>query len=258
MTIQNKTAAAAGEDVSIKVDYLNAAKATGFSVAKEFVGTESASAYTFEVKYTQLFGASNETYGLSGSLAGVSYTVYDSDTNAKIGDKTVSADSTIEISAGQKAVFTGIPVNTKIKVTELNATKTFKNVKVSGSEESVENATFTTNDGTMATLAYTNEPEFVFTNTEADMKRLVYYTEIGKTTNLPLPAEFTHKTTKEGQSGTTTTVSHEKTSSIAMDNTVSNGMATGLTTISNVQATINGSNEHKLKITSPGKGRLWN
>ena len=31
-------------------------------------------------------------------------------------------------------------------------------------------------------------------------------------------------------------------------------MATGLTTISNVQATINGSNEHKLKITSPGKG----
>ena len=95
----------AGEDVSIKVDYLNAAKATGFSVAKEFVGTESASAYTFEVKYTQLFGASNETYGLSGSLAGVSYTVYDSDTNAKIGDKTVSADSTIEISAGQKAVF---------------------------------------------------------------------------------------------------------------------------------------------------------
>ena len=86
------------------------------------------------------------------------------------------------------------------------------------------------------------------------MKRLVYYTEIGKTTNLPLPAEFTHKTTKEGQSGTTTTVSHEKTSSIAMDNTVSNGMATGLTTISNVQATINGSNEHKLKITSPGKG----
>lgn len=199
VTIQNKTAAAAGEDVSIKVDYLNAAKATGFSVAKEFVGTESASAYTFEVKYTQLFGASNETYGLSGSLAGVSYTVYDSDTNAKIGDKTVSADSTIEISAGQKAVFTGIPVNTKIKVTELNATKTFKNVKVSGSDESVENATFTTNDGTMATLAYTNEPEFVFTNTEADMKRLVYYTEIGKITNLPLPAEFTHKTTKEGQ-----------------------------------------------------------
>lgn len=254
VTIQNKTAAAAGEDVSIKVDYLNAAKATGFSVAKEFVGTESASAYTFEVKYTQLFGASNETYGLSGSLAGVSYTVYDSDTNAKIGDKTVSADSTIEISAGQKAVFTGIPVNTKIKVTELNATKTFKNVKVSGSDESVENATFTTNDGTMATLAYTNEPEFVFTNTEADMKRLVYYTEIGKITNLPLPAEFTHKTTKEGQSGTTTTVSHEKTSSIAMDDTVSNVMATGLTTISNVQATINGSNEHKLKITSPGKG----
>lgn len=254
VTIQNKTAAAAGEDVSIKVDYLNAAKATGFSVAKEFVGTESASAYTFEVKYTQLFGASNETYGLSGSLAGVSYTVYDSDTNAKIGDKTVSADSTIEISAGQKAVFTGIPVNTKIKVTELNATKTFKNVKVSGSDESVENATFTTNDGTMATLAYTNEPEFVFTNTEADMKRLVYYTEIGKTTNLPLPAELTHKTTKEGQSGTTTTVSHEKTSSIAMDDTVSNVMATGLTTISNVQATINGSNEHKLKITSPGKG----
>ncbi|WP_370749620.1 fibro-slime domain-containing protein [Eubacterium sp.] len=199
VTIQNKTAAAAGEDVSIKVDYLNAAKATGFSVAKEFVGTESASAYTFEVKYTQLFGASNETYGLSGSLAGISYTVYDSDTNVKIGDKTVSADSTIEISAGQKAVFTGIPVNTKIKVTELNATKTFKNVKVSGSDESVENATFTTNDGTMATLAYTNEPEFVFTNTEADMKRLVYYTEIGKTTNLPLPAEFTHKTTKEGQ-----------------------------------------------------------
>lgn len=199
VTIQNKTAAAAGEDVSIKVDYLNAAKATGFSVAKEFVGTESASAYTFEVKYTQLFGASNETYGLSGSLAGVSYTVYDSDTNVKIGDKTVSADSTIEISAGQKAVFTGIPVNTKIKVTELNATKTFKNVKVSGSDESVENATFTTNEGTMATLAYTNEPEFVFTNTEADMKRLVYYTEIGKTTNLPLPAEFTHKTTKEGQ-----------------------------------------------------------
>ncbi|MFR7643819.1 fibro-slime domain-containing protein [Eubacterium sp.] len=194
VTIQNKTAAAAGEDVSIKVDYLNAAKATGFSVAKEFVGTESASAYTFEVKYTQLFGASNETYGLSGSLAGVSYTVYDSDTNAKIGDKTVSADSTIEISAGQKAVFTGIPVNTKIKVTELNATKTFKNVKVSGSDESVENATFTTNDGTMATLAYTNEPEFVFTNTEADMKRLVYYTEIGKTTNLPLPAELTAKT----------------------------------------------------------------
>lgn len=254
VTIQNKTAAAAGEDVSIKVDYLNAAKATGFSVAKEFVGTESASAYTFEVKYTQLFGASNETYGLSGSLAGVSYTVYDSDTNVKIGDKTVSADSTIEISAGQKAVFTGIPVNTKIKVTELNATKTFKNVKVSGSDESVENATFTTNEGTMATLAYTNEPEFVFTNTEADMKRLVYYTEIGKTTNLPLPAEFTHKTTKEGQSGTTTTVSHEKTSSIAMDDTVSNVMATGLTTISNVQATINGSNEHKLKITSPGKG----
>lgn len=254
VTIQNKTAAAAGEDVSIKVDYLNAAKATGFSVAKEFVGTESASAYTFEVKYTQLFGASNETYGLSGSLAGVSYTVYDSDTNVKIGDKTVSADSTIEISAGQKAVFTGIPVNTKIKVTELNATKTFKNVKVSGSDESVENATFTTNEGTMATLAYTNEPEFVFTNTEADMKRLVYYTEIGKTTNLPLPAEFTHKTTKEGQSGTTTTVSHEKTSSIAMDDTVSNVMATGLTTISNVQATINGSNEHKLKITSHGKG----
>lgn len=254
VTIQNKTAAAAGEDVSVKVDYLNAAKATGFSVAKEFVGTESASAYTFEVKYTQLFGASNETYGLSGSLAGVSYTVYDSDTNVKIGDKTVSADSTIEISAGQKAVFTGIPVNTKIKVTELNATKTFKNVKVSGSDESVENATFTTNDGTMATLAYTNEPEFVFTNTEADMKRLVYYTEIGKITNLPLPAEFTHKTTKEGQSGTTTTVSHEKTSSIAMDDTVSNVMATGLTTISNVQATINGSNEHKLKITSPGKG----
>ena len=254
VTIQNKTAATAGEDVSVKVDYLNAAKATGFSVAKEFVGTESASAYTFEVKYTQLFGASNETYGLSGSLAGVSYTVYDSDTNVKIGDKTVSADSTIEISAGQKAVFTGIPVNTKIKVTELNATKTFKNVKVSGSDESVENATFTTNEGTMATLAYTNEPEFVFTNTEADMKRLVYYTEIGKTTNLPLPAEFTHKTTKEGQSGTTTTVSHEKTSSIAMDDTVSNVMATGLTTISNVQATINGSNEHKLKITSPGKG----
>lgn len=199
VTIQNETAAAAGEDVSIKVDYLNAAKATGFSVAKKFVGTESASAYTFEVKYTQLFGASNENYGLSGSLAGVSYTVYDSDTNVKIGDKTVSADSTIEISAGQKAVFTGIPVNTKIKVTELNATKTFKNVKVSGSDESVENATFTTNEGTMATLAYTNEPEFVFTNTEADMKRLVYYTEIGKTTNLPLPAELTHKTTKEGQ-----------------------------------------------------------
>lgn len=253
VTIQNKTAAAAGEDVSIKVDYLNAAKATGFSVAKEFVGTESASAYTFEVKYTQLFGASNETYGLSGSLAGVSYTVYDSDTNAKIGDKTVSADSTIEISAGQKAVFTGIPVNTKIKVTELNATKTFKNVKVSGSDESVENATFTTNDGTMATLAYTNEPEFVFTNTEADMKRLVYYTEIGKTTNLPLPAEFTHKTTKEGQSGTTTTVSHEKTSSITM-NGADNPDITVSTTISDVQATINGSNEHKLKITSPAQG----
>lgn len=253
VTIQNKTAAAAGEDVSIKVDYLNAAKATGFSVAKEFVGTESASAYTFEVKYTQLFGASNETYGLSGSLAGVSYTVYDSDTNAKIGDKTVSADSTIEISAGQKAVFTGIPVNTKIKVTELNATKTFKNVKVSGSDESVENATFTTNEGTMATLAYTNEPEFVFTNTEADMKRLVYYTEIGKTTNLPLPAEFTHKTTKEGQSGTTTTVSHEKTSSITM-NGADNPDITVSTTISDVQATINGSNEHKLKITSPEQG----
>lgn len=253
VTIQNKTAAAAGEDVSIKVDYLNAAKATGFSVAKEFVGTESASAYTFEVKYTQLFGASNETYGLSGSLAGVSYTVYDSDTNAKIGDKTVSADSTIEISAGQKAVFTGIPVNTKIKVTELNATKTFKNVKVSGSDESVENATFTTNDGTMATLAYTNEPEFVFTNTEADMKRLVYYTEIGKITNLPLPAEFTHKTTKEGQSGTTTTVSHEKTSSITM-NGADNPDITVSTTISDVQATINGSNEHKLKITSPEQG----
>lgn len=253
VTIQNKTAAAAGEDASIKVDYLNAAKATGFSVAKEFVGTESASAYTFEVKYTQLFGASNETYGLSGSLAGVSYTVYDSDTNAKIGDKTVSADSTIEISAGQKAVFTGIPVNTKIKVTELNATKTFKNVKVSGSDESVENATFTTNDGTMATLAYTNEPEFVFTNTEADMKRLVYYTEIGKTTNLPLPAEFTHKTTKEGQSGTTTTVSHEKTSSITM-NGADNPDITVSTTISDVQATINGSNEHKLKITSPAQG----
>lgn len=253
VTIQNKTAAAAGEDVSIKVDYLNAAKATGFSVAKEFVGTESASAYTFEVKYTQLFGASNETYGLSGSLAGVSYTVYDSDTNAKIGDKTVSADSTIEISAGQKAVFTGIPVNTKIKVTELNATKTFKNVKVSGSDESVENATFTTNDGTMATLAYTNEPEFVFTNTEADMKRLVYYTEIGKTTNLPLPAEFTHKTTKEGQSGTTTTVSHEKTSSITM-NGADNADITVSTTITDVQATINGSNEHKLKITSPAQG----
>lgn len=253
VTIQNKTAAAAGEDVSIKVDYLNAAKATGFSVAKEFVGTESASAYTFEVKYTQLFGASNETYGLSGSLAGVSYAVYDSDTNAKIGDKTVSADSTIEISAGQKAVFTGIPVNTKIKVTELNATKTFKNVKVSGSDESVENATFTTNDGTMATLAYTNEPEFVFTNTEADMKRLVYYTEIGKITNLPLPAEFTHKTTKEGQSGTTTTVSHEKTSSITM-NGADNPDITVSTTISDVQATINGSNEHKLKITSPEQG----
>lgn len=253
VTIQNKTAAAAGEDVSIKVDYLNAAKATGFSVAKEFVGTESASAYTFEVKYTQLFGASNETYGLSGSLAGVSYTVYDSDTNVKIGDKTVSADSTIEISAGQKAVFTGIPVNTKIKVTELNATKTFKNVKVSGSDESVENATFTTNDGTMATLAYTNEPEFVFTNTEADMKRLVYYTEIGKTTNLPLPAEFTHKTTKEGQSGTTTTVSHEKTSSITM-NGADNADITVSTTITDVQATINGSNEHKLKITSPAQG----
>lgn len=253
VTIQNKTAAAAGEDVSIKVDYLNAAKATGFSVAKEFVGTESASAYTFEVKYTQLFGASNETYGLSGSLAGVSYTVYDSDTNVKIGDKTVSADSTIEISAGQKAVFTGIPVNTKIKVTELNATKTFKNVKVSGSDESVENATFTTNEGTMATLAYTNEPEFVFTNTEADMKRLVYYTEIGKTTNLPLPAEFTHKTTKEGQSGTTTTVSHEKTSSITM-NGADNPDITVSTTISDVQATINGSNEHKLKITSPEQG----
>ena len=253
VTIQNKTAATAGEDVSVKVDYLNAAKATGFSVAKEFVGTESASAYTFEVKYTQLFGASNETYGLSGSLAGVSYTVYDSDTNAKIGDKTVSADSTIEISAGQKAVFTGIPVNTKIKVTELNATKTFKNVKVSGSDESVENATFTTNDGTMATLAYTNEPEFVFTNTEADMKRLVYYTEIGKTTNLPLPAEFTHKTTKEGQSGTTTTVSHEKTSSITM-NGADNPDITVSTTISDVQATINGSNEHKLKITSPAQG----
>ena len=253
VTIQNKTAAAAGEDVSIKVDYLNAAKATGFSVAKEFVGTESASAYTFEVKYTQLFGASNETYGLSGSLAGVSYTVYDSDTNAKIGDKTVSADSTIEISAGQKAVFTGIPVNTKIKVTELNATKTFKNVKVSGSDESVENATFTTNDGTMATLAYTNEPEFVFTNTEADMKRLVYYTEIGKTTNLPLPAELTHKTTKEGQSGTTTTVSHEKTSSITM-NGADNADITVSTTITDVQATINGSNEHKLKITSPAQG----
>ena len=253
VTIQNKTAAAAGEDVSIKVDYLNAAKATGFSVAKEFVGTESASAYTFEVKYTQLFGASNETYGLSGSLAGVSYTVYDSDTNVKIGDKTVSADSTIEISAGQKAVFTGIPVNTKIKVTELNATKTFKNVKVSGSDESVENATFTTNEGTMATLAYTNKPEFVFTNTEADMKRLVYYTEIGKTTNLPLPAEFTHKTTKEGQSGTTTTVSHEKTSSITM-NGADNADITVSTTISDVQATINGSNEHKLKITSPEQG----
>lgn len=253
VTIQNETAAAAGEDVSIKVDYLNAAKATGFSVAKKFVGTESASAYTFEVKYTQLFGASNETYGLSGSLAGVSYTVYDSDTNVKIGDKTVSADSTIEISAGQKAVFTGIPVNTKIKVTELNATKTFKNVKVSGSDESVENATFTTNDGTMATLAYTNEPEFVFTNTEADMKRLVYYTEIGKTTNLPLPAEFTHKTTKEGQSGTTTTVSHEKTSSITM-NGADNPDITVSTTISDVQATINGSNEHKLKITSPAQG----
>lgn len=253
VTIQNKTASAAGEDVSIKVDYLNAAKATGFSVAKEFVGTESASAYTFEVKYTQLFGASNETYGLSGSLAGVSYTVYDSDTNEKIGDKTVSADSTIEISAGQKAVFTGIPVNTKIKVTELNATKTFKNVKVSGSDESAENATFTTNEGTMATLAYTNEPEFVFTNTEADMKRLVYYTEIGKTTNLPLPAEFTHKTTKEGQSGTTTTVSHEKTSSITM-NGADNADITVSTTISDVQATINGSNEHKLKITSPAQG----
>ena len=194
VTIQNKTAAEAGEDVSVKVDYLNAAKATGFSVAKEFVGTESASAYTFEVKYTQLFGASNETYGLSGSLAGVSYTVYDSDTNVKIGDKTVSADSTIEISAGQKAVFTGIPVNTKIKVTELNATKTFKNVKVSGSDESAENTTFTTNEGTMATLAYTNKPEFVFTNTEADMKRLVYYTEIGKTTDLPLPADLKAKT----------------------------------------------------------------
>ena len=82
----------------------------------------------------------------------------------------------IEISAGQKAVFTGIPVNTKIKVTELNATKTFKNVKVSGSEESVENATFTTNDGTMATLAYTNEPEFVFTNTDVYKRQALHST----------------------------------------------------------------------------------
>ena len=105
----------------------------------------------------------------------------------------------------------------------------------------------------MATLAYTNEPEFVFTNTEADMKRLVYYTEIGKTTNLPLPAEFTHKTTKEGQSGTTTTVSHEKTSSITM-NGADNADITVSTTITDVQATINGSNEHKLKITSPAQG----
>lgn len=105
----------------------------------------------------------------------------------------------------------------------------------------------------MATLAYTNEPEFVFTNTEADMKRLVYYTEIGKTTNLPLPAELTHKTTKEGQSGTTTTVSHEKTSSITM-NGADNADITVSTTITDVQATINGSNEHKLKITSPAQG----
>ena len=253
VTIQNKTPVEAGEDVGVEIDYLNVAKSTGFSIAKNFEGTDSESSYTFEVKYTQLFGADNETYGLSGSLAGVSYTVYDSDTNAKIEDKTVSADSTIEISAGQKAVFTGIPVNTKIKVTELNATKTFKNVKVSGSDESAENATFTTNEGTMATLAYTNEPEFVFTNTEPDMKRLVYYTEIGKTTDLPLPADLTHKTTKEGQSETTTTVSHEKTSSITM-NGADNADITVSTTISDVQATINGSNEHKLKITSPAQG----
>ena len=254
--VQNKTAAEAGEEVAVKVDYLNAAKATGFSIEKEFIGTESASSYTFEVKYTQLFGADNETYGLDGSLAGVTYTVYNSETNEKIEDKTVSSDSTIEISKGQKAVFTGIPVNTKIKVKELDAAKTFKNVKVTDSDVASENATFTTNEGTMATLALTNEPEFVFTNAEPDMRRLVYYTEVGKTTNLPLPSDLTAKTTKEGKSETTTTVSHEKKIEQQMQNGGSGGTDNLVTeyNFTDVKGTINGSSEHKISIASPGKG----
>lgn len=203
VTIQNEIPAADEDDVSITVDYLNKAKSSGFSVEKAYEGTDSASSYTFKVTYTQIFGAENAAYGLNGSFAGSTYTVYDVNSGAEVGTKTVTSDSTIEIAAGQKAVFTGIPVNTIVNVTELNASKTFRNVAVSDSATADENSTFTTNDGTLATIALTNTPAYVFTNGDADVRRLVYYTEVGKTTNLPLEADLTAKTTNtettEGQ-----------------------------------------------------------
>lgn len=259
VTIQNKTPAADEDDVSITVDYLNKAKSSGFSVEKAYEGTDSASSYTFKVTYTQIFGAENTTYGLNGSFAGSTYTVYDVNSDAKVETKTVTSDSTIEIAAGQKAVFTGIPVNTIVNVTELNASKTFRNVAVSDSATADENSTFTTNDGTLATIALTNTPAYVFTNGDADVRRLVYYTEVGKTTNLPLPDELTQYTTITPDKTEPIITNHEKTATLNMsgvnnNNDVYTNPSTDSVTIENVQATINGSNQHTLTITPQGQG----
>lgn len=184
------------EKVGVKVDYVNVANASEFTVEKKLEdgATDIAeNTFTFEVKYTQFFGVAVDTYDfLDGSFAGLTYSVVSADDNTPIDGKqnlTLDADSRFTLKADEKAVFEGIPSKTQISVTEVDAANTFRKAEVSQSTTESENdsniLTYTDVPATIAADGQ-NNPAYVFVNGDPKRTTLVYYTEIKKETNLPL------------------------------------------------------------------------
>jgi fibro-slime domain-containing protein len=188
--VQNATATSdSSVAVTTNVGFYNDINTSSFTITKNYDG-DTNKVFTFTVRYTKLFGATVGASGtpasVNGSLDGVTYTVG--------GNTRTVANNQITLTAGQTATFSGIPVDTIITVIEVDNDNEFRSVAITGSSVSAENDTFTTNAVKAATIGLAgNTPAYAYTNRVPVTENLVFYTEVGKTVNLPLPGEYYDK-----------------------------------------------------------------
>lgn len=167
------------KNVGIVVDYENEVKTSSAIISKNLVDGFSSddTEYSFKVEYTNLFGTtrsgvfSNGTYAIGTQI------------------KTSSADGIIRLKAGETATISGIPVDTVITVTEMDSDNILKNVQLTD-----DNMIKNVSNGAAATVEEGDIPSYEFTNSIETTDRLVYYTQVGKKTELPLPDSVLSKT----------------------------------------------------------------
>lgn len=152
--------------VRVTVDYVNKIKTGTISMSKTTDGTDTKyedanREYTFKVEICNLFGdASDTTWSAASGLVGKNVT-----TNTEV---VLGADGTFGIKKGQTVQFTGIPVGTNYKITEVIDSNTNYGIsKITSSS----NTSFT-NEGNsfVVTGKTTDDDSFTVTNTYSSTK----------------------------------------------------------------------------------------